>query len=139
MSGTTQDLGFLLDDFRDRVPNVAHMVALSADGLLVASDRTLDRDVADRLAAAASGLVSLLRVAGDVLGAGGLSHNMTEYGNGYLLTMSAGTGGCLVVLADPRCDLGTVSYEMTALVNRVGDALVPSARTALAMPAGHPR
>jgi predicted regulator of Ras-like GTPase activity (Roadblock/LC7/MglB family) len=61
---------------------------------------------------------------------------MTEYGNGYLLTMSAGASGCLVVLADPRCDLGTVSYEMTALVNRVGDALVPNARGPVAVPAG---
>lgn len=31
---TTQDLGWLLANFADRVPGVAHAVAVSADGLL---------------------------------------------------------------------------------------------------------
>ena len=34
---TTQDLGWLLANFADRVPGVAHAVAVSADGLLLAS------------------------------------------------------------------------------------------------------
>ena len=56
---TTQDLGWLLANFADRVPGVAHAVAVSADGLLLASSRDLPRDRADQLSAIASGLVSL--------------------------------------------------------------------------------
>lgn len=56
---TTQDLGWLLANFADRVPGVAHAVAVSADGLLLASSRDLPRDRADQLAAISSGLVSL--------------------------------------------------------------------------------
>lgn len=125
------DLGFLLDDFRRRVPYVSHVVAVSADGLLSAADADLARDAADRLAAATSGLLSLLRTSGEAFGVGYLSHNLTEYADGYMLSMSAGPGGCLIVLAERACDLGLVSFEMTALVNRVGESIVPAARAGL--------
>ncbi|HEY1177988.1 MAG TPA: roadblock/LC7 domain-containing protein, partial [Phytomonospora sp.] len=42
--GGMQDLGWLLAGFADRVPGVAHAVAVSADGLLLASSRDLPRD-----------------------------------------------------------------------------------------------
>jgi predicted regulator of Ras-like GTPase activity (Roadblock/LC7/MglB family) len=131
MPSQMESLRFLLDDFRARVPHVVHILAVASDGLLVTADSTLDRDAADRLAAVSSGLVSLLRNAGLEFGAGGLSHNMTEFEGGYMFSMSVGTGASLLVLADRDCDLGTVSYEMTALVNRVGDALTPAARPVL--------
>jgi hypothetical protein len=124
-----RDLDFLLDDFRDRVPHVVHALAVSADGLLSAADSGLARDNADRLAAVCSGLLSLLRNAASSFGAGELSHNLTEYADGFMFSMASSSGVCLMVLADRNCDLGTVSFEMTALVNRVGDALTPATRS----------
>jgi predicted regulator of Ras-like GTPase activity (Roadblock/LC7/MglB family) len=133
----TQDLSFLLEDFRLRVPHVVHALAVSADGLLSAADRSLARDNAERLAAACSGLLSLLRNAGNGFGAGPLSHNLAEFQEGFMFQMATqtpaaqgagGPGACLLVFADRDCDLGTVSFEMTALVNRVGDALTPVSR-----------
>ena len=47
---STQDLGWLLANFADRVPGVAHAIAVSADGLLLAASRDLPRDRADQLA-----------------------------------------------------------------------------------------
>jgi predicted regulator of Ras-like GTPase activity (Roadblock/LC7/MglB family) len=129
MTLPTRELDFLLDDFRARVPHVVHAIAVSPDGLLSAADSRLDRDNADRLAAVCSGLLSLLRNAANSFGAGPLSHNLTEYADGFMFSMASSTGMCLMVLADRECDLGTVSYEMTALVNRVGDALSPAARS----------
>jgi predicted regulator of Ras-like GTPase activity (Roadblock/LC7/MglB family) len=124
------DLGFLLDDFRKRVPNVLHILAMSADGLLIVADQHLDRDAAERLAATSAALLSLLRGAGQELDAGGLSHNLAEYDGGFLFAMSTDSlGVCLLMLADRDADLGQVSYELTALVNRVGDGLTPAART----------
>lgn len=125
----SNEFGFLLDDFRDRVPHVVHALAVSPDGLLRAADNGLARDDADRLAAVCSGLLSLLRNAGEAIGAGPLSHNLTEFAEGFLFSMAANTGVCLMVLAGRECDLGTVSYEMTALVNRVGEALSPAVRS----------
>jgi uncharacterized protein len=135
--GAAGDLGFLLDDFRDRVPHVAHILAMSADGLLITADDGLPRDAAERLAATCAGLLSLLRGAGQELGAGGLSHNMAEYADGYLFAMAVApgpdagrpsAGACVLMLADRDADLGLVSYELTALVNRVGDVLAPAVR-----------
>ncbi|HEX5995116.1 MAG TPA: roadblock/LC7 domain-containing protein, partial [Jiangellales bacterium] len=121
--------------FRVRVLGVRHVIALSSDGILVAKDN-LPEAVAQKLAAAASGLVSLLRNLGDQLGAGGCSHNLTEYAGGWILTMGAGQGGALLAFADRNCDVGAVSFELTQLVNRVGDVLIPAARAAMAGPFG---
>jgi hypothetical protein len=44
-----------------------------------------------------------------------------------MFAMSTDTA-CLLMLADRECDLGQVSFELTNLVNRVGDALTPHAR-----------
>ena len=38
---TMQDMGWLLSNFADSVAGIAHVVAVSADGLLLASSRDL--------------------------------------------------------------------------------------------------
>jgi len=127
----SQNLGFLLHDYRGRVMGVRHVIALSSDGILVAHDGSLPDDVAQRLAAATSGLVSLLRGLGDQVGAGSCSHTLTEYAGGFMLVMGAGQGGALVAFAERTCDMGAVSFELAQLVNRVGDVLIPAARAAM--------
>jgi uncharacterized protein len=42
--------------------------------------------------------------------------------------MSISDGSILAVLAAPECDADQVSYEMTLLVEAVGDVLTPAAR-----------
>jgi predicted regulator of Ras-like GTPase activity (Roadblock/LC7/MglB family) len=123
-----RNVDFLLDNFLKRVPHVVHILAVSLDGLLIAADSGLARDAAERLAATTATLLSLLRVAGDELGTGPLSHSLAEFDGGFLFGMSSADGACLLMLADRECDLGQVSFEMADLVNRVGDALVPTAR-----------
>jgi predicted regulator of Ras-like GTPase activity (Roadblock/LC7/MglB family) len=129
MQDNIPSLGFLLDAFVQRVPGVRNLIAVSGDGLLSAMDSSLDRDVAERLAAASSGLVSLLRAMAEDLSVGRLSHNMTEFEGARMLVMSAGpSGGCLVLVAADPCDLGLVSFELTTLVKSVGDRVVPNGR-----------
>ncbi len=48
---TMQDMGWLLNNFANSVAGIAHVVAVSADGLLLASSRELPADRADQLAA----------------------------------------------------------------------------------------
>jgi predicted regulator of Ras-like GTPase activity (Roadblock/LC7/MglB family) len=129
---TDIDLSFLLDDFIDRVPEVSHAVAVSADGLLVARSRALPVDEADRVAAVASGLVSLLRSAASHFQAGAVVSNLTELQGGFMFSMSVSSGASVLVLATRRCDIGRVSHELVDLINRVGPALTPRYR--LGMP-----
>ena len=57
-TGTSTDVGWLVDGFTQRVPGVAHAAVVSADGLLMASSSGLPRDRADRVRRA-SGVGSL--------------------------------------------------------------------------------
>jgi predicted regulator of Ras-like GTPase activity (Roadblock/LC7/MglB family) len=122
------DLGWLLDDLRGRVPEVTHAVAVSADGLRLARTSDLPVDRADHLAAIASGLTSLLSGASRALEGGGVVSNLTELGTGYMFLMALGDGTSLLVLAGRGCDVGTVSYEMGVLIDKVADVLTPAAR-----------
>ena len=120
---TTQDLGWLLANFADRVPGVAHAVAVSADGLLLASSRDLPRDRADQLAAISSGLVSLTQGASRCLEGGAVLQTVVEMDNVFLFVLSAGHGACLALVADSSCDVGLVAYEINRLVRQVGPHL----------------
>jgi predicted regulator of Ras-like GTPase activity (Roadblock/LC7/MglB family) len=125
---TDIDLSFLLNDFTDRVPEVTHAVAVASDGLLIARSRALPTDEADRVAAVASGLVSLLRSAASHFQAGSVVSNLTELQGGFMFSMSVSSGASLLVLAAQQCDIGRVSHELVDLINRVGPALTPRHR-----------
>ena len=125
---STQDLGWLLANFADRVPGVAHAVAVSADGLLLAASRDLPRDRGDQLAAIASGLVSLTQGASRCFEGGAVLQTVIEMQHGYLLLMSVGDGSHLAVLTEDSADIGQVGYEMALLVERVGRMIQAQAR-----------
>ncbi len=128
---STQDLGWLLANFADRVPGVAHAIAVSADGLLLASSRDLPRDRADQLAAIASGLAALSQGGASCMEGGLVTQTLVEMQRGLLFVTSIRDGSCLTVLAAGSCDVGLVGYEMAVLVTRVGDVLTPRLRAEL--------
>jgi len=129
---TMQDMGWLLNNFRGSVAGIAHVVAVSADGLLLASSADLPGDRADQLAAIASGVVSLTEGASRMFNAGTVQQTIIEMDSGYLFLMSISDGSSMAVLAARSCDVGQVGYEMALLVERVGAALVPAPREAVA-------
>jgi predicted regulator of Ras-like GTPase activity (Roadblock/LC7/MglB family) len=129
---TMQDMGWLLSNFADSVAGIAHVVAVSADGLLLASSRDLPADRADQLAAITSGVVSLTDGASRMFNAGEVQQTIIEMDSGYLFLMSISDGSSMAVLAARSCDVGQVGYEMALLVERVGAALVPAPREAVA-------
>jgi predicted regulator of Ras-like GTPase activity (Roadblock/LC7/MglB family) len=122
------DLDFLLNDFAGRVPQVAHAVAVSADGLVLAATAGLPADSRDQLAAVGSGLVSLLRGAARFFQAGRVVSNVTELDGGFMFAMSVSSGASLLVLASTDCDIGRVGHELADLINRVGPVLSPQHR-----------
>jgi uncharacterized protein len=50
---------------------------------------------------------------------------------GVLLLMSVRDGSCLAVLSSPDSSVGQVAYEMTVLVDQVGQILTPELRAEL--------
>ena len=125
----SDEVAFLLNDFTDRVYEVTHVLAVSADGLLVACNDGLSMAEADRLAAIASGLVSLLNGAARALDAAPVASNLTELNGGYMFSMSVSSGASLLALASFDCDIGQVGHELTSLIQKVGPTLSPSSRT----------
>lgn len=123
--------GWLVNDFAERVPGVAHAVVVSADGLLLTSSSRLPLDRADQLAAVASGLVSLTQGAARCFEAGSVNETVVEMELGIMVLMSISDGSSLAVLAAPNCDIGQVAYEMALLVDRVGQILTPELRAQL--------
>ena len=128
---TMHDMGWLLSNFADSVAGIAHVIAVSADGLLLASSRDLPGDRADQLAAITSGVVSLTDGASRMFNAGQVQQTIIEMDSGYLFLMSISDGSSMAVLAARSCDVGQVGYEMALLVERVGAALSPAPREAV--------
>ncbi|WP_019809173.1 roadblock/LC7 domain-containing protein [Saccharomonospora halophila] len=130
-AATHRGFGWLLTDFVRRVPGAAHAVVVSADGLLLAASDGLPQDRAEQLSAVASGLVSLTYGAARCFEGGEVTQTVVEMEKGYLFLMSVSDGSCLAVLAAPTADIGTVAYEMTLLVDRVGQQMTPELRAQL--------
>jgi uncharacterized protein len=125
---TMQDMGWLLNNFANSVAGIAHVVAVSADGLLLAASRDLPADRADQLAAITSGVVSLTEGASRMFNAGEVQQTIIEMDSGYLFLMTISDGSSMAVLAARSCDVGQVGYEMALLVERVGASLSPAPR-----------
>jgi len=130
-SAEAQNLNWLINNFVDRVPGVAHTVVVSADGLLLAVSDGFPRDRADQLAAVSSGLVSLTQGAARVFEAGLVTQTVVEMEHGFLFIMSISDGASMAVLAAPSCDIGLVGYEMALLVSRAKAVLTPALRQEL--------
>jgi predicted regulator of Ras-like GTPase activity (Roadblock/LC7/MglB family) len=123
-----QDLNWLITGFTGRVADVAHAIVVSADGVPLAVSQRLPPAYAGQLAAITSGLVSLMQGAARIFEAGLPLQALVEMEGGLLFVMAVSDGSCLAVLAGPECDTNVVSYEMTLLVEAVGDILTPAAR-----------
>jgi predicted regulator of Ras-like GTPase activity (Roadblock/LC7/MglB family) len=123
-----QGLGWLLDDLTERVDHVRHALVLSNDGLVTGASTGLRREDAEHLAAVSSGLHSLAKGSGRHFGSGKVRQTMIEFDDAVLFVTAAGTGSCLCVLSGSDADIGQIAYEMTLLVNRVGEHLDVDAR-----------
>jgi len=123
-----QDLNWLVTNFVDRVPEVAHAVIVSADGLPLACSAGFPQDRADQLAAVTSGLASLTQGASRVFEGGTVVQTAVEMEAGVLVVMAVSNGASLAVLASSIADLGLVAYEMALLVERAGKMITPPSR-----------
>lgn len=119
------NFNWLLANFVHHTDGVRDAVAVSSDGLLIATSDGLDRNGADHLAAIVSSLASLSRTASRRYDFDGLKLIMIEMRRGFLLVSAVNGGSCIGAIADNNCDLGLIGYEISLLADRFGAILTP--------------
>ena len=122
-------LDWVVSKFVDEVPNTAHAILVSADGLLMAASASIPDDRAEQVAAVSSGLASLAVGAARLFEGGAVLQTVVEMEHGFLMLMSVGDGSYLAVLTEESADIGQIGYEMALLVERVGRAVQARARS----------
>jgi uncharacterized protein len=128
LARSVQDLNWLVTNFAEQVPSVAHAIVVSSDGLPMAHSHGFPPDRVDQLAAVTSGLTSLTQGASRVFEGGLVTQTVVDMQRGLMIVMAISGGSSLAVLAASDCDMGLVAYEMALLVERVGGALTPQVR-----------
>ena len=132
MSGAyRQDLNWLVTEFTTRVEDVAHAIVVSADGVPLALSAGIPLRAVEQLAAITSGLTSLMQGAARVFEGGAATQALVEMDGGLMFVKAISDGSSLAVLTAPECDTRQVSYEMTLLVEAVGELLTPAVRAEL--------
>jgi uncharacterized protein len=129
--GSRQDFGWLVNDFVGRVHGATHALIMSSDGFPLTASDSVGGDDAERLAAIASGLISLSHSSAAVFDKGTCEQIMIRMTRGYFLFMAIGSGAGLAVLTSADCDMKVVAYEMTQFVRNTGHALTPEVRADL--------
>jgi uncharacterized protein len=123
-----QDLNWLVTEFTARVVDVAHAIVVSADGVPLALSTGIPPGAVEQLAAITSGLTSLMVGAARVFEGGAPLQALVEMEGGLMFVKAISDGSSLAVLTAPECDTRQVSYEMTLLVEAVGELLTPAVR-----------
>ncbi len=131
-----QDLSWLVTDFTDRVPDIAHAVVVSTDGVALAVSEGIPPDRMAHLSAVTAGLVSLAQGTARMFDGGAVVQTLVAMEYGTLLMISISDGSSLAVLAAACADLDQVAYEMTILAEQAGAVLTPSLRRPAGSPAG---
>src|SRR5947207_13239583 len=103
LSSEATDFSWLVDNFANHTPGVAHAMVVSADGLPVAVSQRLDRPKADQLAAVASGLASLTQGGARCIDGGLVKQTVVEMERGLVVVKAISDGSCLAVLAGSSC------------------------------------
>ncbi|KAA9150317.1 roadblock/LC7 domain-containing protein [Amycolatopsis acidicola] len=120
MDPRAEDDGWMLD-LISGVRGVRHAVVLSSDGLLKVRTAQTSRELAEKVAAACSGLVSLGKGLSREFGSGASPRQvMVEFDGGFLFVRGAGDGSRLAVVTEPVIDPGLIAQQMQAQVLMIG-------------------
>lgn len=116
---------WLLTDFVENTDGAVHAVAVSADGIALATSESLPSANADKFAAITAGLSSLVHGAADCFGETTVERVLIEMTGSFLLVANVTHGCVLGVISTKAADLGMVAYEMTLFAQRAGSVLSP--------------
>src|SRR3954462_13562859 len=119
-SAARHQFNWLLGNFVHQTDGVRDAVAVSSDGLLIASSDVLNRAEAGHLAAIGSSLASVARRPSRRDDIDGLKLIMIEVRRGFLLVSVIAGGSCLGVVAGGDSGLGLGGDEISLLTERWG-------------------
>jgi predicted regulator of Ras-like GTPase activity (Roadblock/LC7/MglB family) len=125
----------VLTGFVETRAGVREALAISPDGLLLASSFNEAQGDVEHIAAISAGLGTLTSGAADCFGFAGVRQMVVELDADYLILASLGTGAMLAVVAEQDCDIIRVGYESALLAQQcsavVSPALIEQLRSAL--------
>ncbi|HEU0170487.1 MAG TPA: roadblock/LC7 domain-containing protein [Acidimicrobiales bacterium] len=131
LTDEARNFNWLLTSFVDETAGVTDAVAVSSDGVLIARSNNLDHAEGEQLCAIISGCTSLALAADRAMDGNGLERVIIAMQRGFLFVSAIADGSCLGVVATRDCDVGSVGYQTTDLVARVGQLLTPALREEL--------
>jgi uncharacterized protein len=131
LSNEARSLTWLVNKFVAEVPGVTDAVVVSADGLVLIASDGLSEVRAQRLAAVASGINSLVEGYSNLFDTGAPKQTIVRMKKRYLIVMAISDGSCQATLAGPDCDMKVVGYQMTLLVENSAHVLTPGLRQEL--------
>jgi uncharacterized protein len=120
------DLTRLLTDLSIRIPEIEQVVALSRDGLTVASAASTGAGDVERLAAIAARALSLGRAAAEYADGDQVRQVLLDVAGKYLFITASGQDGCLAAVTSGGADTELVAREIALLAGRMVD-LLPAA------------
>lgn len=125
LSESAENFNWLIDDFVAKTAGVTDAIAVSSDGLLIATSRSLAREDAEQVAAIVTGLVSLSDGASRAFGFEGLQQVIVSMKLGFMFVSQISLGSALGVVATAGSDIGAIGYQTSLLVDRTGALLTP--------------
>lgn len=131
MSDAANNLNWLVQRLCQTVPAINQAVVVSSDGLALASSDGVSREAADRLAAVSSGMIGLAYGSAGRFGAGAVSNVIVEMERGWLFVTGIRDGSLICCLTEKAVDMGTIAFEMSIFVQRVGESLTAEIRSEL--------
>jgi predicted regulator of Ras-like GTPase activity (Roadblock/LC7/MglB family) len=141
---TTEKLTQLLDDLVDRVPEAEHAVALSPDGLMLATSREVDPELAEQLASVIAGLQALALAASrhsaegtGTPGPGTVRQIIIQMHRAFLFITATPGGAVIAVRFTGEADVAGIAYEVALFAGRA-DRHLPTFPVP-AQPGGGPR
>ncbi|NUP53834.1 MAG: roadblock/LC7 domain-containing protein [Catenulispora sp.] len=128
---TEETLNWLINRMLDSIPAARSVLLMSTDGLVRAYTPGLNKDEADTLAAAESGMWGIVTAIGQTVRAGGVRQVVVELDSAFLCVGAAGPGTCIGVLADRSADPRQIGFEMQRCVTAVTKELATAPRASV--------
>ncbi|MET9514393.1 roadblock/LC7 domain-containing protein [Streptomyces sp. NPDC002994] len=129
MTTTSNDMIYsILDNNLSRIAGIQGAVLLSNDGINL-SAYLLERDQAERMAAASSGIAATMKAISREINGGQVIRQLVEMDDRYLCIVGCGEGSTLIVVTSRKARLGELGGEAVRTAQALGEWLGTPERT----------
>ncbi|MBT2528371.1 roadblock/LC7 domain-containing protein [Streptomyces flavidovirens] len=129
MTTTSNDMIYsILDNNLSRIAGIQGAVLLSNDGISL-SAYLLERDQAERIAAASSGIAATMKAISREINGGQVIRQLVEMDDSYLCIVGCGEGSTLIVVTSRKARLGELGGEAVRTAQALGEWLGTPERT----------